>query len=434
MRDLNKQGEMTEESRTEIGEVCEPPRRSTRSTQGQWRTTSYAAEFQGDDKNEEVLITLGEEDQEIVPLADEDIEEHVMGVIMTQYGLKAGLKRFRGQAEDAVSAELGKLHMMKTFIPVHKSEMSEEEQQRAVGSLMLLKEKRDQTIRGWMVADGRKQRETATKGEAASPTVCVESIFITAAIEAHERRDIATVDLPSAYLHAENDETTHMELKGRLAELMGQVDPMVYRKYISVDSRGTPVLYVRLHKAIYGLLKSALLFYRKLQGQLEGNGFTPCVANKWVQGRQLTVTWHVDDLKVSHRNPKCVSQVIEWLSLLYGELKERRGGLHDYLGITLDYNTPGVVRISMVDYTKGIIDSFPEEISGEVASPAPNHLFLVRDELLAKKLPEEQAVHFHHTVAQLLFLSTRARRDIQVAVAFLTTRVQSPNEDDWGKY
>ena len=40
---------------------------------------------------------------------------------------------------------------------------------------------------------------------------------------------------------------------------------------------------------------------------------------------------------------------------------------------------------------------------------------------------------FRHTVAQLLFLSARARRDIQTAVAFLTTRMKQPDEDDWGK-
>ena len=41
---------------------------------------------------------------------------------------------------------------------------------------------------------------------------------------------------------------------------------------------------------------------------------------------------------------------------------------------------------------------------------------------------------FHHSVAQLLFLACRARRDIQVAVAFLTTRVKKPDEDDWGNF
>ena len=33
----------------------------------------------------------------------------------------------------------------------------------------------------------------------------------------------------------------------------------------------------------------------------------------------------------------------------------------------------------------------------------------------------------------MLFLSSRARRDIQTAVSFLTTRVKKPYEDNWGK-
>ena len=40
---------------------------------------------------------------------------------------------------------------------------------------------------------------------------------------------------------------------------------------------------------------------------------------------------------------------------------------------------------------------------------------------------------FHHITAQLLFLSAHARCDIQVTVAFLTTRVKKPDTDDWGK-
>ena len=32
-----------------------------------------------------------------------------------------------------------------------------------------------------------------------------------------------------------------------------------------------------------------------------------------------------------------------------------------------------------------------------------------------------------------MFVATRVRQDIQTAVAFLTTRVKNPDEDDWGK-
>ena len=40
---------------------------------------------------------------------------------------------------------------------------------------------------------------------------------------------------------------------------------------------------------------------------------------------------------------------------------------------------------------------------------------------------------FHHNTAKLLFLSKRARPDIQTAVAFLTTRVKLPDRDDYKK-
>ena len=59
-------------------------------------------------------------------------------------------------------------------------------------------------------------------------------------------------------------------------------------------------------------------------------------------------------------------------------------------------------------------------------------MFQVRPDTEARPLPEEQARAFHHSTAQLLFLS-RVRRDIQTTVAFLTTRVKRPDEDDWGK-
>merc|ERR1712157_627754 len=49
------------------------------------------------------------------------------------------------------------------------------------------------------------------------------------------------------------------------------------------------------------------------------------------------------------------------------------------------------------------------------------------------KLEKDQATLFHHIVAQLLFLSQRGRPDILTGVAFLTTRVKAPDEDDLKK-
>jgi hypothetical protein len=85
-----------------------------------------------------------------------------------------------------------------------------------------------------------------------------------------------------------------MGLDGILAELMVKVARKLYRKYITTNAKGKPVQYVQLKKAVYGMIKSALLFYQKWVTDLTSLGFTinpynPCVANKIVDGHQLTV-------------------------------------------------------------------------------------------------------------------------------------------------
>lgn len=139
---------------------------------------------------------------------------------------------------------------------------------------------------------------------------------------------------------------------------------------------------------------------------------------------QSTVSWHVDDLTISCVDEAPIHHVIQQLKNIYGQnLKEHIGLVHDYLGMKFDYTTPGQVKISMDKYIANIIDSFPEHITGVSATPATDKLFLVRDD--ERPLPEDQAIMFHHVTAQLLFAQT--------TVAFVTTRVKQPGEDDWGE-
>jgi hypothetical protein len=261
-------------------------------------------------------------------------------------------------------------------------------------------------------------------------------VFVTAAIDAKENREVVTIDIPGAFLHATNDDYVVMRMNGTLAELMAKTDPKLYRKYLT-DEKGKKVLYLRLQKALYGMMKSALLFYRKLISELKGMGFEinpydPCVANKMINGSQMTLRWHVDDLMISHTSNEAISQFLRALKDIYGDnLAENTGSVHDYLGMIFNFSDRSNVKINMTKYLTKVIVDFPEEIIGKAATPAGDHLFKVRDD--GQKLNEEQADAFHHTVYQLLFVANRARRDIQTAVSFLTTRVQAPDEDDWGK-
>ncbi len=51
-----------------------------------------------------------------------------------------------------------------------------------------------------------------------------------------------------------------MLLEGQLAELMVLVEPKMYREYVTYFSSGVPILYVRMQKALYSMLESALAF------------------------------------------------------------------------------------------------------------------------------------------------------------------------------
>ncbi len=222
---------------------------------------------------------------------------------------------------------------------------------------------------------------------------------------------------------------------------MVKVAPKLYRKYVTKNQKGKPILYVQLEKAVYGMMKSALLFYQILVADLTSFGFTinpydPCVANKIVDGLQMTICWHVDDLLIGYAKPNTITHFLDWPAQRYDmphkKLNATCGPRHDYLGMNINFLDQGSAKFNMTPYITKIIDAFPEKITGVSSTPAADHHFAVRPSTEAHFLMEEQARAYHHTTAQLLFLSCVCR-DIQTTVAFLNTRVKQPDEDDWGR-
>eukprot|EP00804_Cyclotella_cryptica_P002489 CCRYP_018085-RG/>CCRYP_018085-RG protein AED:0.29 eAED:0.29 QI:0/-1/0/1/-1/1/1/0/626 len=358
---------------------------------------------------------------------------------MVQLSLREGLQRFGQRGKEGALKEMRQLHDMKTFFPRDPKTLTREERKRALSSLIFLKEKESGEVKGRTCVNGAPQRQYIRKEDAASPTVATDSVFLTGAIDAYQRRDVAYIDLPGAFLHTLTDEKVIMVLRGELCELMCLIDPKLYRKHVCKDRKGQPVLYVELYKSLYGLMRSALLFYRKLRKELENYGmkmnpYDLCVANKDTRHGQLTVLWHVDDLKISCKNKIEVTKLICYLRNIYGDkMTIKRGGRGKYLGMNLDFTEPGVFKVDMCEYVREIIDGFPEEITKTSPTPHSDGLFTIKEDESAEVLSEDDAMQFHRTTAQLLFLSTRARKDIQTAVSFLTTRVKKPDKDDWRK-
>ena len=63
-----------------------------------------------------------------------------------------------------------------------------------------------------------KKREFIPKEKAASPTVMLESILITATVEVMEEREVTVMDLPGAFLRVENEREVLMKMEGKFAD------------------------------------------------------------------------------------------------------------------------------------------------------------------------------------------------------------------------
>ena len=180
----------------------------------------------------------------------------------------------REKVQDSAHKEFEQTHKRGALQPVDPKMMTQEESSKVIRSMLLTKQKSSGTHKSRAVADGSKQRGSADDEDKASPTASLRAILLTAIIEAQEERDVATVDTPNAFLHSElsEEDQVTMRLHGEVAETLVKLAPEIYRSHI-VTERGKKALHVRLKKALYGLLKSALLFYEKLSKDSIDEGF-----------------------------------------------------------------------------------------------------------------------------------------------------------------
>jgi hypothetical protein len=353
-----------------------------------------------------------------------------------QMSMKRGLKMFGNDGVAAVKKEMLQLHDRKVMIAKKSVDLTRDQKREALEYLMFLKRKRNGKVKGRGCADGRKQRAYIPREDATSPTAATMSVMLTAVIDALEDREVAIVDVPGAFMQADMDELVHVRFTGKMVDLLLEIDPEMYGPCVVID-KGEKVLYVELLKALYGTLRAARLFWEKLSNKLKEWGFKindydPCVANKIVNDKQITVVWHVDDLKISHVQTKVVDEFIEQMEDEFGKeepLSQSRGKIHEYLGMTLDFSNPGEVQVQMLDFVEMVLTDLPKEFTGRVATPAANHLFKV-NEKNPVLLDDTKRELFVKLVMQLLYLSQRARPDLRTAISFLCGRLQTPDVDD----
>jgi hypothetical protein len=115
--------------------------------------------------------------------------------------------------------------------------------------------------------DGHCQRICSIKGDVSSPTVAIESVLLTSTIDAFKARDVATVELPGAFLQAEMEGIVYVRVTDIVVDALTKIDP-AYNNHVTYEGNKI-VLYVQLQKALYGTLQAPILFWKKLCSQLQ---------------------------------------------------------------------------------------------------------------------------------------------------------------------
>ena len=136
-----------------------------------------------------------------------------------------------------------------------------------------------------------------------------------------------------------------------------------FEEYVEINN-GKRVLYCKCEKSLYGSMDSGKLSYIKLSKLLHDNEFNPnpyepCWYNKVVNGSQLSIIYHLDDLKCSHNNPEIVEEFVALIEAEYGKeapCSVTRGKIHVYLGFTINYSIPGEVLFNMYELLQKMVN------------------------------------------------------------------------------
>jgi hypothetical protein len=271
-------------------------------------------------------------------------------------------------------------------------------------------------------------------------------VLLSCIIDAEEHRDVAVVDIPNSFVQTRVENEKYMafiKIRGILVDILVDIAPEAYKSYVSQDKKVNTQFLVQCQNALYGTMVASVLHYRKFVKSLTDidfiiNPYDPCIANKIIEGEQMTICFHEDDCKLSHHNKTVTDRMIMYLRQEYesifedgsGAMTVSRGKIHKYLAMTLDYSVPGQVKITMLDYVDEILAAFdkaePKGV-GTKTSAAPDSLFKVDED--CKKLTQAKAVEFHNLVAKTLYATKRARPDTCTAIALLTTRVHELDKD-----
>ena len=161
-----------------------------------------------------------------------------------------------------------------------------------------------------------------------------------------------TFDIPGAYLHEEipRYKGVLINIRRGFVDIMCQFNPE-YKQHVTYEN-GNKVLYLLVLTEIYSFIEPVLLWYKLFSDTLEGLGFEinpydRFVANNNIEGKQCTISWYMDDNKLSHKNSSVISDIINKVKKHFRYLSFVRGKRNTLFGMKIEINN-NIIQVDMI--------------------------------------------------------------------------------------
>ena len=263
-----------------------------------------------------------------------------------------------------------------------------------------------------LVAKGFMQREGIDFNEVFAPVSKHTTLRLLLAKAAYEDLEIIHLDIKTAFLNGDLEETIYMQQP---------------EGYVS-----DPRLVCRLRKSLYGLRQAPRAWFKKLKETLEATGFTASQADaslyiKIIDGKPVYVLVYVDDI-LAIGTSAAVGEVKATLKASF-DVRDL-GDVSLFLGmhITRD-RSARTIKINQSRMISELLTEYNMRDAKPKSIPISPSIKLVKtepgDELDTSTHP------FRELVGSLLYLTVCTRPDIAFAVGALARYMSKPSTEHW---
>ena len=251
------------------------------------------------------------------------------------------------------------------------------ENRRVIGCRWLFRKIDDGRYKARLVAKGYSQQAGIDYEETFALVAKFTTIRLLLALSCENIWKIEGVDVKTAFLNRELEETIYLEIPKRVAVPVNK-------------ARGgyTEPVACRLIKSIYGQKQSLRAWYSRIYQFFWLNSFTPGAFNHSLfinYEKQVILLLYLDDFV----GAAPTQNIIGWIcSKLYAEFQMTDlGPLHNFLGLEIACNlTKRTLHLSQTHYLKKIIATYKMELCNPAMTPADPHVRLENSSLNFKQL------------------------------------------------